>query len=351
MGQSHSVGSGHIPPHGRSGISHRNRWPDPRHSYRYIPAYADRGTPYRVRQQELNDLEDPNGRRQFGGPYLSMNEAARMMEEIGASALTPAQHAAVDRLQALEQVGSYGGDIIFKTFNDLDLVFFRGSLRGNVNLAWTDIGPHDRDRSAGVTRDSRPPQRVRIELNEFVLKIPRAGLRDVWATLLHEMVHAYLMVVCGPRMESDDAPRPGQRPVPRHGQYFSRSLKAVRHRLGSKDGAAGEAMPGCNPAGTNGGRLVAVAEKGDLQTAQTASHMEEGAEEAEGDHHDLADMGGTDQTAGVTGVVIAMGLGASMASVCLQECRVDDMAVMARTGRFLACPGHWMMMTTDLGDL
>ncbi|KAI9816596.1 MAG: hypothetical protein M1827_001728 [Pycnora praestabilis] len=200
--------------------------------------YANQGTPYPgVTQHQIDILQDRH-RRRHHLPRQSMRSAAYKLEDAHARGvhLTPEQVAALDRLTALSQVGRWGPDVVIKTFDDLDLVFFRGKLRGNIYLRWTSPQPtsserRDQRHSLGTTwsyRSLAGCPRIAIELSSEILTRQEMSLRDVWSTLLHEMCHAYLGHLndyCEDDKD-DDMSNPG------HGRYFQKCIRAVQSRLG-----------------------------------------------------------------------------------------------------------------------
>ena len=189
--------------------------------------YEKRGTPYPVTQKEIDDIQDRH--KSFRPPrhYISKCEACKCLTEAHAPGVHLDRHqlAAMDRLQALGKLSRWGSDIAIKVFNDLDKIFFMGVLRGHVYLRWSDKSEHAD--WGGVTCYS-PDRRLMIQLSTKILKSSRASLRDVWAVLLHEMIHAYLRHQCGPTMRDDDPYSP-----PGHGRIFQACMKAVQYRIGS----------------------------------------------------------------------------------------------------------------------
>lgn len=84
-----------------------------------------------------------------------------------------------------------GYDLPFAVFNDLDTLFFRSRLKGNVYLTWARL-------PRGVyARTSRPgfhgTPRITIELSRYAANIRSATL----GILLHQMIHAYYLQSCG----------------------------------------------------------------------------------------------------------------------------------------------------------
>ncbi|KAI4225028.1 MAG: hypothetical protein L6R40_008396 [Gallowayella cf. fulva] len=83
----------------------------------------------------------------------------------------------------------------FRVFNELDKEFFRSMLKGNVSLGWTPLawGVLSLTKCAGQNDNPR----TRIELSPL---LHLHGTRlDIFAALIHQMVHAYYLQCCGHR--------------------------------------------------------------------------------------------------------------------------------------------------------
>lgn len=132
------------------------------------------------------------------------------------------QLAALDRLQALGNLPRWGSDIAIEAFNDLEKIFFMGKLRGHVYVYWEDRSHED---SAGWTYgagDFAP--RITICLNSRVHMSVYYTLRDMWSTLLHEMIHAYHFLMVGREVD---------RAHEGHGRCFIACMKALQYRIGN----------------------------------------------------------------------------------------------------------------------
>lgn len=151
----------------------------------------------------------------------------------------PAEKKAIGRLQQMfEEIrhsGTYGPDLVIKAFNDLDLVFFGGCLRGRVRVWWStcatdtnfEIGTAPRNCRRccyGFTRKGRFLQHgeIHIVLNAglvFFEEYPPLEL--MISTLLHEMCHAVEYVKCR-------HPYPPGRQV--HDEHFETRVSVVHER-------------------------------------------------------------------------------------------------------------------------
>ncbi|MCJ1257176.1 hypothetical protein MMC24_005001 [Lignoscripta atroalba] len=163
----------------------------------------------------------------------------------------PDVRAAIARLQTIPDIHPWGPDIVYKAFNDLDVAFFGGRLRGACRLRWRNrkgLMQQDPDdpcagEGFGSTRwfvkmikhkgRFSPRPVAHIELNASVIfydePIPRRSrYREMWGTLLHEMIHAYLIIMTWGFASIDPRESP-----PCHGQHFQRCLWAV-NRMSAK---------------------------------------------------------------------------------------------------------------------
>ncbi|KAI9703855.1 MAG: hypothetical protein M1836_007627 [Candelina mexicana] len=196
------------------------------------PVYEDRGTPYAVTQKEIDEIQDPNRFPRWTGRCISQRRATQQLVDAHSHGvhLDHDQLAAMDRLQGLGNLNRWGSDIAIKAFNDLDKIFFMGTLRGNVYLRWSDKFDTTAAAWLGVTQppsDASP--RIMIQLSTTTLKSRLCSLRDVWATLLHEMIHAYLRLMVSPENLYDEDPRM----PPGHGPCFQACLNALQSRIGN----------------------------------------------------------------------------------------------------------------------
>ena len=89
---------------------------------------------------------------------------------------------------------SWHCDIVFKIFNDLDTCFFNMELCRRVYLRWVQY-PSDTEMLAVTEPPSRSCRRVRITLYYATLCGGQPPLFHVLGCLIHEMLHAYLMIM------------------------------------------------------------------------------------------------------------------------------------------------------------
>ena len=135
---------------------------------------------------------------------------------------TNAQIAALARLQTLFALPKHR--TTFSTFSsiitDLDTVLFSNLLSPHTIFEWVLMSrqirgitlPYDFSRS-GISM-------VHIRLNKTMFRLE--AKEEIWGTVLHEMLHAYLDLTTGW----------GELRVPHHGELFEQSCGAMVRRLG-----------------------------------------------------------------------------------------------------------------------
>lgn len=196
---------------------------------RWMPDSADERILVRsdsnIPQEDIDDLESRTKWPEYRD-IMTLESAIHRLESRAdpRSHLTELRRVAIRNLRTLVP---YFGDpvedksMVFKIFNDLDLVFFDGTLRNNICL---QVKRFDPKYPADTWTRGFHSLRVCIRLNVFYLdgKLrPRRKLSIVIRSMLHEMCHAYLFVHCGPDAEE---------------QYVKRSEKLYDKKHGSKAG-------------------------------------------------------------------------------------------------------------------
>lgn len=93
-----------------------------------------------------------------------------------------------------------GHDLLVKAVNNIDTVLFHGRLLDRVVVSWEEVEATatDRTRRTAATyypRAGAGSPRVVIELDIYwVWRKPKF---DIWGSLIHEMLHAYLAITTG----------------------------------------------------------------------------------------------------------------------------------------------------------
>lgn len=111
----------------------------------------------------------------------------------------------IERLQEGLQIRNWKPDIVIKAFYDLDIVFFHGKLHSLTTMHWNSVRWWNEDyRSSGGYLESYGEtmylgnRKAAIHLNPWwILLNSRDAKRMMWSVVLHEMIHAYLNVMCG----------------------------------------------------------------------------------------------------------------------------------------------------------
>ncbi|KAI9667731.1 MAG: hypothetical protein M1821_000548 [Bathelium mastoideum] len=170
------------------------------------------GTKYPVTKEELVVLQNPHlrpgdkGWRPYPRRALGVEEAAAgfvryMKNDTYCHAWTQEEfHSAWYRLCTFLEEKDKGRsrtwhwDIVFKIFNDLDICFFNMELCRRVHLTW-----NFRTDGPGFQAETVPPsrscRRVQIILYRANLCKGNPPLFYVLGALIHEMLHAYLLIM------------------------------------------------------------------------------------------------------------------------------------------------------------
>ncbi|MCJ1246009.1 hypothetical protein MMC30_003213 [Trapelia coarctata] len=151
---------------------------------------------------------------------------------------------AIRRLDTAWKDKTWTPDVAAKSFHDVDLAYFGGQLKGRCAISW--IGSNEAMRHAHTNRlcqvalgitSLHPsssligPPMVQIQLNaDMIFRTPalqeHSGLRQTFGTLVHGMLHAYLMTTCTiPQIQ-----KYGGAPDPSHGPHFIECVVALDNR-------------------------------------------------------------------------------------------------------------------------
>ena len=191
---------------------------------------AKSGSSYPCKQSEI----DFHHRGEFlanKGPFVTATQATKeVMGWNDEKRATPQKELDIIRALAMAIQDAtknfrFGPDLIIKATADLDRVFFGGRLRGHIVVKWVDqTGRHESTR--GTCRQSQYGQAL-IELSATNILLRKwTGVGDnpatqMFATLLHEMCHAYEHVRC---------PSIHRQRVDSHGEHFATKLRVVHDR-------------------------------------------------------------------------------------------------------------------------
>ncbi|MCJ1246005.1 hypothetical protein MMC30_003209 [Trapelia coarctata] len=189
--------------------------------------------------RELDHADQMCGRFVYTWEPVSLSEATVGIVESLRKPRSDRAERAIKRLRDAWS-GKWSPDIAIKSFFDLDKAFFGGKLRGRVRLRWTgstnklleEFGP-DNQHMMGCTgfEQHTPVAQARIFLNAeklFLIGQPErvSSKQQTFGTLVHEMIHAYLITRCcvGSSPSEQFDPDPG------HGRHFQRLAKAMDRR-------------------------------------------------------------------------------------------------------------------------
>ena len=221
-------------------------------TFSYLQSISS-GTPYPGTKKDIEsattaDYHRSKKNRPILGDFLSMEAATTKLERslLPTAELSPSTEAALKRLRGmlLLENKDWGPDLVVKSFNDWDKVFFNRRLKNHVEICWRKEASvpgwpgkfmYGHQLEEGVSWRWR---HVKIELNADLLLLkphsealimregepPVSPFRAIWGALLHECCHAYLAILSGSgrnREEEAEGYDGG------HGVHFQRCLHAV----------------------------------------------------------------------------------------------------------------------------
>ncbi|MCJ1479854.1 hypothetical protein MMC06_000008 [Schaereria dolodes] len=166
---------------------------------------VDSGTPYQVTQDELDELRyahEREYRQKHDRHSQSMNisEATSHLENTLACALSEDEKVVAARIKTAFDNPAWTVDLITKAFNDIDLVCFDRRLKGRTRIAWngsvkglTKTMGRNYPGTLGITdvnswRSVLVPEITLNAYTLFMLPTRYSKRREVWSTLMHEMI-------------------------------------------------------------------------------------------------------------------------------------------------------------------
>lgn len=123
----------------------------------------------------------------------------------------------------------------FLSFNALDNLLFANALRGNVHLRWQESIETGETYHGYTSASKYEDSRVCITLNTALQR--KANWKgDIFAALVHHMVHAYLLICCGyhHKKRNTDVEPPTSYDLT-HSLEFVTLLSAINHILVTPD--------------------------------------------------------------------------------------------------------------------
>ena len=134
-------------------------------------------------------LADPKRKPAAASPRINRFEAFGLMHEALKEKITTAACIELSKKHKYNRIF-----LPFMVFDDLDKALFRSTLQGNVYLRWSA-----NDSLSSCSRSGlRGRPRITIELSSRLTRRD-CSRADILGTLLHQMIHAYLLQVCGHR--------------------------------------------------------------------------------------------------------------------------------------------------------
>lgn len=152
---------------------------------------ARHGTPYPCRQEDLDFIRHHPSRND--GPLVSPRQATlEIVQHNDPRRQLPSyEREAVRRLSnAVHHASrhSWGPDLAIKTFLDLDVVFFGGTLGGYVCVSWKGKDNFaDHGESQGRTTECPRRGHALIHLNAEAILLGPSPFIHMFSTVLHEM--------------------------------------------------------------------------------------------------------------------------------------------------------------------
>lgn len=161
----------------------------------FRPVRRNRGTDYPCTENELRDTVNSRPRR--NSSFVSAHRASHEIwahNDLGKN-LTGAEYDAIRRLEGvildvMQGRMNWGPDIVIKAFCDLDLVFFKGYLRGRVWVEWKSASSFPAPNAGGAYYGRCTPMgdgKARIRLNADAVFGNPTPWKHLWNTILHEM--------------------------------------------------------------------------------------------------------------------------------------------------------------------
>lgn len=154
------------------------------------------GTQYPCRQRDLDIIRQRPA--YDGGPFVSSRRATlEIVEHNDPRRRSPSSYEreAIYRLSDAMRAADrhpWGPDLVIKAFLDLDLVFFRGALRGYVRISWKDREHFSDGRlPRGILAYTKDNEswlgHAHIYLNAEAILLGSRPFMVMFSTVLHEM--------------------------------------------------------------------------------------------------------------------------------------------------------------------
>lgn len=165
-------------------------------------------------------------------PHYHWTDAARTIRDHNnpSRPLSTAELAALQRLRELGQLSHWRPDMMMKVILDLDVLFFKEMLRKNIAIRWV-IRPH-RPALAYCSAPEEKKRRTTISFNIPHLIQSERTANEALMVVIHEMCHAILFVLCGPKKDVATVDRVPWNLDKGHSTSFEMIMASVQARLG-----------------------------------------------------------------------------------------------------------------------
>ena len=173
-----------------------------RHSQTIYSVKAASGTPYDCTQADIDAFCKPP-RNVRSSRFLPAEVSIQTLTSfLSQQTPTPDVCDALARLRLAVWDPDWGPDIIIKALRDIDIDFFNSRLRGNVKVHWCDssneiMRKHLPHIPLGLRSPGERKGQCTVFLNADMIFANRNPCKQMWRTILHELVHAYLYVTTG----------------------------------------------------------------------------------------------------------------------------------------------------------
>lgn len=148
----------------------------------------------KVNERRTAAVKEPSRRRKLSPQQAQQDLIAGLSQPINGK-----QTAALFRLRVAFSITKedLSPEFFAPVIADLDTVLFDGCLGDRILVSWVDMPSTSRRTLRGVSlpRGVSRVSKVDIRLNKAMFE--GDAKEDVWGTVVHEMMHAFLILACG----------------------------------------------------------------------------------------------------------------------------------------------------------
>ncbi|KAK5112934.1 hypothetical protein LTR62_003756 [Meristemomyces frigidus] len=223
-----------------------------------MAAHSNAGTPYDISEHELRVLQDaqlaPEDADWRALPdAVPVTQAHTLLKHFATQRLTWAQMAARQRLVDAHRSphGTRTPGLLIKMINDLDTLLFGDVLRNRILVHWVNMAvyirklqahrkPKEQPLPTVLATTVVPPKRFAgsirpaIYLSAEIMCYASESKVQPLAVLIHEMLHAYLYIMAGMKVEAScDSDDDLGVALTQHDSMFEASCDVLAARLGA----------------------------------------------------------------------------------------------------------------------